>query len=86
MDKFNEIALGVAKIHILTHNANFDFLLVDNQKGSYLAIVSHPFLNFNIEEVINTNFMPPEVAEEYVHSRIHGMAAKLLAKLYPEKP
>jgi hypothetical protein len=43
-------------------------------------------LTSNIEEVISVHNMPSDIAEEYVHCRVHGLAAKLLAKLHPEKP
>lgn len=84
-NKFHEIAFGVARAHILNINAKFDFIFIDKQKGSYLALISHPLLSSNIEEIVNTHNMSAQVAEDYVHCRIHGLAAKLLAKLYPEK-
>jgi len=84
-NKLHDIATDIAEAHITNQNAKFQFVTINEIKGSFLAVVSHASLNSDIEEVINTNGLPLEVAEEYIHCRIHGLAAKLIAKLYPEK-
>jgi hypothetical protein len=86
MNNFQEIVSGIVKTHILKHNAKFDFIVISKEKSSFLVIVSHPMLSSNIEEVINTHKMPPEIAEDYVHCRVHGLAAMLLSKIYPQNP
>lgn len=80
-----DIAMAIAKEHIANHNAKLELLTLNVTKGSFWAIISHPSLNYNIEEAISTNGLPTEVAEEYMHCRIHGLAAKLISKLYPEQ-
>lgn len=86
MTNFNNIADEIAKVHILTHNAKLEIFAINENQTSYMVIVSHPLLTSNIEEVISLRKMPSNIAEEYIHCRVHGLAAKLLAKLYPEKP
>lgn len=85
MTSIKKIADAIAKAHILNHEAKFDFFMIDDIDTSFMVVVTHPLLSSSIEEVINVRKMPNNIAEEYVHCRIHGIAAKLLAKLYPEK-
>jgi len=80
------IADAIAKAHMLTHEAKLEMFAINENQTSYMAIVTHPMLTSNIEEVISVHNMPSDIAEEYVHCRVHGLAAKLLAKLHPEKP
>ena len=80
------IAINIAKEHIDPHNAKFELIVANKDQGIYFAIITHPLLSSKIEEAINTNKMPPTIAEEYMHCRIHGLAAKLISKLHPEKP
>lgn len=85
-EQIKTIASAIAKAHILTNNATFKIEAVNNQQTKYITVVSHSMLANDIEEVISIEYMPFEVAKEYVHCRVHGLAAKLLAKLHPEKP
>lgn len=86
MTTMKKIADAIAKAHILNHEAKFDFIMINEIDTSFMVVITHPLLPHSIEEVININKMPANVAEEYLHCRVHGMAAKLLAKLYPDKP
>ena len=81
----HDVANAIAKAHILPYNAKFEFTSLNKEQTKFLCVVSHPTLNANIEENINTYGLPFDIAEEYVHCRVHGIAAKLLSKLYPEK-
>lgn len=82
----NNIASAIAEQHITPHGAKLQLLTVCTETNKFLALVSHPDLHSYIEEFINVNNMKQHVAEEYMHCRVHGMAANLLAKLYPDKP
>ena len=77
-----KIANAIAKAHILHHKAEFNVVAVSDT--SYLCTVTHKDRSLIIEEVINTSNFPQDIAEEYMHCRIHSLAAKLIQKLYPE--
>ena len=77
-----DIAIGVAKEHIDSHGATFELVLLQG-KGKYLAAITHPKLLNNIEETIIISELSQSLAEEYMHCKIHALAAKLIAKLYP---
>lgn len=79
------IGNAIAKAHIEPHNATFELVPLNQEQTNYLCIVSHSMLNSNIEENINTNNLPYEVAKEYFHCRVHAIAATLISRLYPEK-
>jgi len=78
-----DIAQNIAKIHIAKYEAMFE--LTEVSENNYFAVISHSKLSSNIEEHINLNGLPKDIAEEYMHCRVHGLAAKLISKLYPEK-
>jgi hypothetical protein len=80
----NDIALGVAKAHILNHGATFELLHLPTI-GNYLAVITHPKLPTKIEETINTAGLSQSLAEEYMHCRVHSLAARLISRLYPYK-
>ena len=80
----NDIALDVAKAHILGHGATFELLPLAD-KANYLVVITHPKLPNKIEESINTEGLSQSLAEEYLHCKVHALAAKLIAKLYPYK-
>lgn len=86
MTNVKKIADAIAKVHILTHNAKLEIFAINENQTRYMVVVTHPMLTSNIEEVVSVHNMPSDIAEEYVHCRVHGLAAKLLAKLHPEKP
>jgi hypothetical protein len=48
-------------------------------------VVTHPSLTSSIEEAISTKNIHDDIAAEYVHCRVHGMAAKLISKLFAIK-
>jgi hypothetical protein len=79
-----EVANGVAKAHITPHGGKMKFDKLDHTLGIYHAVVSYN--GGTIEETINTFGMPGLTAEEYVHCKIHSLAAKLLQKIYPLNP
>ena len=79
-----KIALAIAEEHILPHGANFNFSVVDEMLEVYMARVS--FGNKTYEGTINTLGMPSDIAEEYIHCRIHALAAKMLQKMFPINP
>ena len=78
------IANAIAQAHILPHNATFSFNAVDEMLEVYMAKVS--FGEKTYEETINTLGMPNNVAAEYIHCRIHSLAAKMLQKMFPINP
>lgn len=80
----NDIAYGVAKAHVLKHGATFELLILPTI-GNYVAVITHPKLTAKIEETINTAGLSQSLAEEYLHCRVHALAAKLISKLYPYK-
>lgn len=79
----SNIAQNIVKAHIAKYQAKFE--LTEVSANNYFAVVSHPKLSSNIEEHINLNGLPEDIAVEYMHCRVHGLAAKLISKLYPEK-
>lgn len=83
-DKIIELAANNAKIHIAKFGATFHIMSVIPNKN-YFVSVTHPKISASIEESINTADLPENIIDEYVHCRIHGIAAKLISKLYPEK-
>lgn len=83
-DKIIELATNNAKIHIVKFGATFYIEPITPSK-SYFVSVKHPDFSTNIEENINISDLPDNIIDEYVHCRIHGIAAKLISKLYPEK-
>ena len=78
------IAINIAKEHILPHGAMFNFYPVNDMLEVYMAKVS--FGEKTYEETINTLGMPNNIAAEYIHCRIHGLAAKMLQKMFPINP
>ena len=84
VDKIIELASNNAKIHIVKFGATFHIMSTIPNKN-YFVSVTHPKILTNIEESINTAGLPENIIEEYVHCRMHGIAAKLISKLYPEK-
>lgn len=87
-DRLLNIAQGVAKAHVYTYNAEFSIVEVSqkgNSKGLYLASINHSSFGTPFEEVINVIGLSSDIAEDYMHCRIHGMIAKFLSRLYPSK-
>jgi hypothetical protein len=78
-----KVVEGIVKAHITKHQGNLD--LINIRDNNFLAIVSHSSLSSKIEEHINLIGLPEDIAMEYMHCKIHALAAKLIAKLYPEK-
>jgi len=81
--KLDKICTGIVNSHISKHQAAFNISEVSN--NNYYAVISHPKLSSNIEEHINLNGLPEDIAAEYLHCRLHGLAARLISKLYPER-
>jgi hypothetical protein len=79
-----DVANGVAEAHITPHGGIMIFNKIDGPLGIYSAVISHN--GKTIEETINIFGMPGIIAEEYVHCRVHSLAAKLLRKIYPLNP
>lgn len=79
-----ETANGVAEAHIAPHGGKLKFGKLDHAHGTYFAVVLYN--GGSIEETINTCGMSGIIAEEYVHCKIHSLAAKLLQKIYPINP
>lgn len=85
MSKMHEIANDIANAHIVTRDAKFELVSLNDTENNFLAVVTHPKLSYKLEEAINVNGLLSEVAEEYMHCRIHGIAAKLISKLNPQR-
>lgn len=81
---YQEVVNGVATAHINPHGGTLMFSKVDGSLDVYSAIVAYN--GKTIEETINTFGMPGFIAEEYVHCKIHSLAAKLLQKIHPLNP
>jgi S-ribosylhomocysteine lyase LuxS involved in autoinducer biosynthesis len=81
--KIINIVSGVARAHITNHNAEIYCSPVSTDTGVFIVSISHPSMANVIEEAINIKGLSSEIAAEYVHCRMHGLAAKLLAKIYP---
>jgi hypothetical protein len=79
----DKICIGIVKAHISKHQATFDISEVS--QNNYYAVISHPKLTSNVEEHINLNGLSEDIAIEYLHCRLHGLAASLISKLYPER-
>jgi hypothetical protein len=80
-----DIANRIAKVHILQHNATFEIYPISLENQAYYMVVTHPSLTSSIEEAISTKNIHDDIAAEYVHCRVHGMAAKLISKLFAIK-
>lgn len=78
VERLTRIARGVARAHIeplgLTLTVGFyeDGLMLDLLDGCADHI-----------EHLSLKGMPDAVQEEYVHCRVHALAAKLIARRYP---
>lgn len=84
MDKIVELATNNANVHITKFGAEVKIATIVSNK-LYFVSINHPKLVFSIEESINVAGLPNDLVEEYVHCRVHGLAARLISKLYPEK-
>lgn len=82
-DPIVDLAYSTAQAHIYPYGATFLFISVAHEKKSYFVKIDH--VKCVIEEQINLYGIPENIIEEYVHCRLHGMAASLIGKLFPLK-
>jgi hypothetical protein len=83
-EKVIETATTAAEIHVNSHGGTFQIEnLAPYHPESYAVTVTHSGLKNPILEQINLCDMPDRLVEEYVHCRVHAIAAALLGRVYP---
>ena len=67
-----------AAAHVVPHGGTCTFRHIDG--GVHLR-VSHG--DWTADEHVILRGLPEEIGEEYLHCKIHALAARLIAHLYP---
>lgn len=64
--------------HVAAHGATSN---IHETKHGFYVILNHG--KWSIDETVNLDNLPDNIQVEYLHCKLHGLGAKLIAHIYP---
>ncbi len=84
MEEIRKVVETVAEEHITKHGVDLIFTELSHERAAYYVVLTHK--RFVLQEQINLLGIPDDIVAEYLHCRIHALAASVLSKLHPLNP